>query len=57
MADLLATEPPGPSKCPGHGGPGVPANPCTEPGSLPRCQLCLNSPTYWRKTVGEDDNR
>lgn len=40
-----------PSKCAGHGGPGVPANPCTRPGSLPRCQLCPASPNYWRRVA------
>jgi hypothetical protein len=37
-----------PSKCAGPTGAGIEPNPCTEPGSLPRCQLCPNSPAYWR---------
>jgi hypothetical protein len=40
-----------PSKCAGPTGPGIEPNPCTEPGGLPRCQLCPNSPTYWRKAT------
>lgn len=44
------TEPPVPSKCSPPPGAGVPPNPCLEPGSLPRCQLCPTSPNYWRKT-------
>lgn len=37
-----------PSKCKDVGAPGVDPNPCTEPGPLPRCQICPKSPTYWR---------
>jgi len=44
-----------PSKCAGHGGPGIPANPCLVPGSLPRCQLCPSSPTYFRRAEVEVD--
>jgi hypothetical protein len=36
-----------PSKCNPTPGAGNPPNPCTEPGTLPRCQLCPSSPTYW----------
>jgi hypothetical protein len=39
-----------PSKCAGPTGAGVERNPCTEPGKLPRCQLCPDSPTYRRHT-------
>jgi hypothetical protein len=28
---------------------GVDPNECVEPGSLPRCQICPLSPTYWRR--------
>jgi hypothetical protein len=42
-----------PSKCAGPTGGGIEPNPCTEPGSLPRCKLCPNSPSYWRRTVKE----
>lgn len=38
-----------PDKCDPLIGAGVEANPCTKPGSLPRCQLCPKSPTYWRR--------
>jgi hypothetical protein len=40
-----------PSKCPGHGGPGIPANPCIKPGSLLRCMVCPQWSGYWRKRV------
>lgn len=42
-----------PVKCEDTGAPGSPPNPCTEPGSLPRCQLCPVSPNYWRKRAPE----
>lgn len=38
-----------PSKCDATPGAGVPRNPCTVPGSQPRCQLCPASPTFWRR--------
>lgn len=38
-----------PSKCTGPTGAAVEPNPCTEPGTLLRCRLCPDSPTYWRK--------
>lgn len=38
------------SKCAGPYGAGVEPNPCTTPGSTPRCQICPSSPTYWRHT-------
>ena len=44
------TAPPIPSKCAGPTGAGVDPNPCIEPGSLPRCQLCPESPNYWLRT-------
>lgn len=40
-----------PSKCPAPPGAGIDPNPCREPGSLLRCQLCPASPTYWRRTA------
>jgi hypothetical protein len=36
-----------PRKCDPTPGVGVQRNPCTDPGTLPRCQLCPDSPTYW----------
>lgn len=38
-----------PEKCAPPTGAGIEPKPCMEPGSLPRCQLCPKSPTYWRK--------
>lgn len=38
-----------PLKCGDHDAAGVPPNPCREPGSMLRCQLCPNSPSYWRR--------
>lgn len=38
-----------PSKCDPTPGADVLRNPCTRPGSLLRCRLCPNSPTYWRR--------
>lgn len=50
QAPNVRAEPtPVPDKCAGATGAGITPNPCTEPGSLPRCQLCPKSPTYWRK--------
>lgn len=39
-----------PSKCASESVAGSPAYPCPGSGSLPRCQLCPDSPTYWRLT-------
>jgi hypothetical protein len=39
-----------PLKCDPTPGAGVPPNPCTEPGTQPKCQLCPASPNYWRTT-------
>lgn len=39
---------PVPIKCAGPTGAGIEPNPCTEPGSLPRCMICPNGPGYWR---------
>lgn len=38
-----------PDKCEGPTGMGIDPNPCTDPGSLPRCEICPKSPTYWRE--------
>lgn len=44
------TDPDVPSKCAGNpAAAGVPPNPCTEPGRLPRCHICPESPNYWRR--------
>lgn len=40
-----------PSKCPEPSGAGITPNSCATPGSLLRCQICPESPTYWRKTA------
>lgn len=42
-----------PVKCKEHDAAGVPPNPCREPGSALKCQLCPASPTYWRRTERE----
>lgn len=42
-----------PDKCAAPTGSGIDPKPCTEPGSLPRCQLCPRSPNYWRTTTKE----
>jgi hypothetical protein len=39
-----------PSKCNPTPGAGVEPNPCREPGSKLRCQLCPVSSTYWRRS-------
>lgn len=38
-----------PSKCASADAAESPANPCTEPGSLPRCMICPASPNYYRR--------
>jgi hypothetical protein len=50
----LADMPPGPLKCDGAATPEHPAVPCAEPGTLPRCQICPASPTYWRRRHGHE---
>ena len=45
------TAEPVPSKCPAPPGAGIEPNPCREPGSLLRCQLCPDSPSFWRRTA------
>lgn len=30
---------------------------CGEPGSKPACQLCPNSPTYWRRAETQEAPR
>lgn len=50
--DLVYRNPEGhvvPLKCGPDGGLGR-VEPCDEPGSQPRCQLCPRSPNYWRNT-------
>jgi hypothetical protein len=50
MNDADEAVPAVPDKCDPTPGAGVERNPCTEPGTLPRCELCPRSPNYWRRS-------